>query len=89
MRDRVSRHVPIAGENLDITGHPAKEKFGEFASRLEATDNVEPEFGAGSVDACEVPNSSTKTKAEREIIKDKKIQQIDEVIKEDIERTKG
>lgn len=70
MRDQINRNNPIAEEHLKPTGHPAKEKFDEWKTNV-----------SGTIDAFE-ENKKKDTPEQRK----KKIEQMDEIIKEDIER---
>lgn len=70
MRDQINRNNEFAEENLNPTGHPAKEKFGRWQSHL--TDDLDVHGKPKHKD----------TPAERK----KKIEEMDEIIKADIER---
>lgn len=70
MRDQINRGNEFAEENLNPTGHAAKEKFQRWESGISerTSDAVSPQ--------------KEDTPCERQ----KKIDQMDEIIKEDIER---
>ncbi|NDV80582.1 hypothetical protein [Bacteroides sp. 51] len=72
MRDQINRNNEFAEENLRPTGHPAKEKFSRWESSISDNLDVHEE------------QKHKDTSAQRK----KKIKEMDEIIKEDIERTK-
>ena len=73
MRDQINRNNEFAEENLNPTGHSAKEKFSRWESTL--SDNLDV-------------HGNQKKKKDTPAQRKKKIAEMDEVIKEDIERTK-
>ncbi|MCD7901263.1 MAG: hypothetical protein LUH22_15775 [Bacteroides sp.] len=75
MRDRINKGSVIAEENVNLTGHPAKEKFGEWSTSL--SDKTD-------IDTLNDQPETPETCAERR----HKIDQMEQVIEEDIERTK-
>lgn len=72
MRDQINRNNVIAEENINLYGHPAKEKFGDFQADL--SNNKGSFEEKRKTDTCE----------ERL----RKIDQMDEIIQEDIENMK-
>lgn len=72
MRDQINRNNEFAEENINPTSHPATEKYKRWKSNID--DTLNPVKGSKKKD----------TLAKRR----KKIKQMEEVIKEDIEGTK-
>lgn len=73
MRDTINRNNRIAEENTLLTGHPARDKFSEWSTELiEKTDEPVNEDPASAVD--------------RENTRLHRIQQMEEVIKEDLDK---
>lgn len=67
----VNRNVPIAGENIEPDGHPAKEMFNDWSDEMtERADNV-----------WHKNDNSKMTPEERE----KRLKEMNEVVKEDLE----
>ena len=71
MRDQINRNNEFAEENLKGTGHPAKEKFGRWQSSI--SDNLDV-------------HGNQKKKKDTPAQREKKIAEMEEIIKEDIER---
>ena len=69
MDDMINRNAPIAEENIDPNGRPAIDKFEEWS------EEVSERTDTGYKD------QKLKSKKERE----KRIKEIDEVIKEDLD----
>ncbi len=69
MDDMIYRNDPIAEENLNLDGHPAKNDFEEWSEKVsERTDTG-------------YKNQEVKTAKERK----KRIREMDEIIKKDLE----
>ena len=69
MDDMINRNAPIAEENIDPNGRPAIDKFEEL--REEVSERTDTGY----------KDQKVKSKKERE----KRIKEIDEVIKEDLD----
>ena len=75
----INRDVPIAEENTTLTGQPASNMYDDW--RGEVGDSVQE-----MVDRADNVYDDTKKKpAQSKKIREKKIKEIDEVIKEDLE----
>lgn len=68
----VERNVPIAGENMDPDGHPATDMYENWSSEIEEKSEI-PGGGKNQEPSC--------TPEEKE----KRIKELDEVIKEDLD----
>lgn len=79
MRDKVNRNTVIADENINSlpSGHPATDKFELWATEIHDRTNLDD--GEDGSRCCEKPMSE----AERQ----KRMDEMDEVIREDINRT--
>ncbi len=69
MDDMIYRNDSIAEENLDPHGRPAKNKFGEWSEEVS--------------ERTDLGYKDTKVKSEEE--REKRIKEMDEIIKEDLE----
>ena len=69
MDDMINRNAPIAEENIDPNGRPAIDKFEEWSE--EVSERTDNGY----------KDQKVKSKKERE----KRIKEIDEVIKEDLD----
>ena len=68
----INRDVPIAEENASLTGQPASNMYDDWSEEMvDRADNVY--------------DDTQKKPAQSKKIREKKIKEIDEVIKEDLE----
>ncbi len=69
MDDMINRNAPIAEENIDPNGRPAIDKFEEWSEKIS--------------ERTDTGYKDQKVKSQKE--REKRIKEIDEVIKEDLE----
>ncbi len=70
----IERNVPIAEENETLSGQPAKNMFEDWSEEMsERADN---------------PYHSRSDEPQTELEREKRLREMDEIVKEDIENTK-
>lgn len=70
----IERNVPIAEENETLSGQPATNMYDDFSEEI--------------IEIVEIPHEGTCDNSQNEANRKKRLKEMDQIVKEDIENTK-